>query len=283
MMAEQTAPKLSKVPFLAGDVLLLAVAGWLVLRPGPPLDVVHNALVAACVALGAWLGALPFLVEFRAARRFAEAGELASAVAQIKDLQAVGELVTAATGRWQTVQESADKTARAAKEIASQIATEARSFTEAMQKTHDAEVRNLRLEVEKLRRAEGDWLQVLVRMLDHVFALYSAGIRTGQAGLIEQLAHFQLACRDAARRLGLAPLEPVPESPFDPKLHELPEGQPAVEGGLIAAMLAPGYTYQGQLLRRAMVTLKPAESVPSAGPDEAQLPQGAADAPAERS
>ena len=131
-----------------------------------------------------------------------EANGLASTVNQIKGLTQVGEQVAVATGRWQTVQEAADKTARAAKEMSDQITAEARHFAETMEKARDAEVRNLRLEVEKLHRAEGDWLKTLIWMLDHTYALYSAGMKSGQPGLANQLGQFQNACRDAARRSG---------------------------------------------------------------------------------
>ena len=274
-MSERTAPKLNKTPFLVGDALLLAVAAWLVFRAGPPLNLWHNALVAGCVALGAWLGIMPFLIEFRTALRFAEADRLASAVEQIQRLQSVGDQIASATGRWQTVQEAADQTSRSAKEIADQITTEARKFAESMEKAHDAEVRNLRLEVEKLHRAEGDWLQVVVHTLDHVFALRMAAVRAGQTGLIEQLGNFQNACRDVARRIGLTAVEAAPGTPFDEAIHQVHEGQAPADGAVIAQMLATGYTYQGQLVRPVLVTLKsanPAAPEKPSAPEEARLP-----------
>jgi molecular chaperone GrpE (heat shock protein) len=270
-MVEPLTPRLNKLPFIVGDVLLLALAGWLVLHVQPPLDVVRELLVVVCVALGAWLGVLPFLVEHRTQVRLAEAGGLASAVEQVQGLRTVGEQVSAATGRWQTVQESADRTARTAKEIADQISTEARSFSESMQKAHDAELKNLRLEVEKLHRAEGDWLQVTVRLLDHVYALYSAGVRSGQAGLAEELTRFQNACRDSARRIGLTPLEAA-NVPFDERIHQLPDESKPPEGSEVVETLATGYTYQGQLVRRVMVRLKPAaQAEPATGAGENQI------------
>jgi hypothetical protein len=256
-MAEHASPRLNKLPFLAGDVLLIVVGAWLALRPGPPLDLWHNLLLAGCVLAGAWLAVVPFLVEHRTQARLAEAGGLSSTVEQIKGLQAVGEKVSAATARWHSAQEAAEQTARAAREMANQITTEARSFSESMQKAHDVEVRNLRLEVEKLRRAEGDWVQVLVRMLDHVYALHSAGLRSGQPELSAQLGQFQNACRDAVRRVGLVALEAAPDSPFEDRMHELPPGAEAQKTGLVAQTLATGFTYQGQLIRRVLVTLKP--------------------------
>jgi molecular chaperone GrpE (heat shock protein) len=282
-MDAQPGPRLNKVPFLAGDLLLLAAAAWLVLRAGPAPDVWRDLLVVVCVGTGAWLAALPFLAEHRAGVRLAEAGELASTIEQVKGLQAVGQQVAGATARWQSVQDSAERTTQAAREMAEQITQEARSFAESMQKAHDVEVRNLRLEVEKLHRAEGDWLQVLVRVMDHVHALYAAGAQSGQPQLAAQLGHFQRACREAIRRVGLAALEAEPDAPWDERLHELPPGAAAVKEGCIAQTLATGFTYQGQLLRRILVAVKPPPEPPQADPTSAESASGASPPTAEPS
>ena len=268
-MPQDTNPSLNKLPFLVDDALLVLTAAWLATSVGPGLDPWRLGLVAVCVALGAWLGALPFILEHRAQVRLAEASGLADTVEQVKGLQTVGSQVAEATARWQSVQASADKTAATAKEIATQITTEARHFAETMQKAHDAEIRNLRLEVEKMRRSEGDWLQVIVRMLDNVYALYSAGVHSGQPGLVEQFTQFQNTCRDAARRVGLVAVEAVPDAPFDKQVHQLPEGVNPVEGGRIAQTLATGYTYQGQFVRPVLVLLKQTDLPQPADP---QLP-----------
>ena len=60
-MFEQSAPKLNKLPFLAGDLLLVAVTAWLALRPGPPPDLWRSVIIAACARPGrlAGRGAVP--------------------------------------------------------------------------------------------------------------------------------------------------------------------------------------------------------------------------------
>ena len=65
---------------------------------------------------------------------------------------------------------------------------------------------------------------------------------------------------DTARRLGLVPLVPPPDVLFDAKQHQLLDGQTAKEGSAIGDLIAPGYTFQGQLLRLPVVTVK--ESAP---------------------
>ena len=257
MTSEQSRPRLNKLPFLVGDGLLLAAAGWLAWHGDTAGSWWLSVLMVACTALGVWLGTLPFLVEYRAELAHAETKTLATTVDQIIGLQRVGEQVTTATGRWQVAQEAADTTVRSAREIAERMTEETRKFTEFMQQTHDAEVRNLRLEVEKLRRVEADWLQVMVRVMDHIYALYLAGVRSGQPELATELAQFQNACRETVRRVGLVPLEFPADTLFDDRVHQVPENAPASTSGRIAQTVATGFTFQGQLLRRALVLRQP--------------------------
>jgi molecular chaperone GrpE (heat shock protein) len=185
-------------------------------------------------------------------------------VAQIGKVEAAAEQIRLATSLWQGVQEQSGRTAAAAKEIAGRMTEEAKAFAEFMQKANDTEKGTLRLEVEKLRRAEADWLQVLVRILDHTFALNQAAARSGQRNVIEQLAHFQNACRDVTRRIGLVPIDVAPGEPFDAEKHQPFE----VSGELppaacVAETVATGFTYQGQPIRRPLVRLQVAVQTPA--------------------
>src|SRR5439155_23179818 len=112
-------------------------------------------------------------------------------------------------------------TAGAARQIAERMGAEVRGFAEFMEKVNDREKATLRLEVEKFRRAETEWLQVLMRMLDHVYALHVGALRSSQPALIEQVGNFQNACREAARRIGLAPFIAAEAEPFDGQRHQL--------------------------------------------------------------
>jgi molecular chaperone GrpE (heat shock protein) len=134
------------------------------------------------------------------------------------------------------------------------MTAEAKSFAEFMQRANDAEKSTLRLEVEKLRRSEGDWLQISTRLLDHIYALNQAAARSGQTGLIQQLGNFQAACRDVTRRIGLVPFLAEPGTPFDPNLQQpLDEKSQPAPGAVVAETVVTGFTFQGQLLRRAVV------------------------------
>ena len=150
-----------------------------------------------------------------------------------------------------------------------------KDFIAFMQKANDSEKATLRLEVDKLRRTESDWLQVIVRMLDHTYALYQAAVNSGQPHLVQQLGNFQFALRDAARRIGLAPFVPAPNEPFDPKMHQPADEKSKPEpGAVVVETIATGFTYQGQMLRPALVALQTpgtekADEAPK--PDEPRL------------
>jgi len=209
---------------------------------------------------------MPFLLEYRLLLKLAEAQTLTSVTGQLQTLEEIAGQIGAATGQWCTVQEHAGKTAAQAQQISDRMTAEAKAFTEFLQRANDNEKATLRLEVDKLRRGEAEWLQVLVRIIDHVHALHSGAVRSGQPRVIEQIAGFQSACHDAARRLGLVPFIASPDEPFNPQRHQLMDVEAApARSATISETIAAGYNLQGQLLRPALVRLRENGSIDTAG------------------
>jgi molecular chaperone GrpE (heat shock protein) len=257
-MQESTAPRLAKWPFFLGNALLLALFAWFTLHQTKTRMNAWEVLgCLGCVALGAFFTIWPFVLEYRAASKVVETATLTTVVSQVQNLEQLAAQIGSATAQWQTVQESADKTARTATEIAKGMANEAKSFQEFLQQANDGEKATLRLEVDKLRRIEAEWLQVLVRILDHVHALNRAAANSRQPTVIEQLGRFQNACHDAARRVGLTPFIAAAEEKFDTQKHQVLDGQSKpVEGASVDETVANGYTFQGKLLRQAVVRVR---------------------------
>jgi molecular chaperone GrpE (heat shock protein) len=255
-MRDQSEFKLHKLPFFIGDAMLLGAAFFIYFQSKLPMGAWQIFFIVVCVAGGAVLGIMPFLLEYRLAMKLAQANALADVVPQIQNVHGVAQQISSATSQWQSVQEQADKTAGLAKQLSERMSAEVKGFTEFMQRSNDTEKANLRLEVEKLRRMETDWLQVLVRMLDHVYALHQGAVRSGAPKLIEQLGHFQTACRDAARRVGLVPYAANAAEPFDAQKHQLVDVEAkASPGATVSETVASGYTFQGRLIRPALVRL----------------------------
>ena len=268
-MSELTAPKIPKWPFIVGDVWLLLMA-WLVYFESDP-EAPFNGLEAfwcfACVATGAWVMVWPFLKEFQARADLTEATELAASVEKISSLEVLAKQVENATEQWLHVEDRANEINATSKEIAGRINAEAREFTEFLQKANDAEKNHLRLEVDKLNRAQVDWVKVVTGMLDHVFALNQAGRQSGQEKLVRQLDNFQAACRDVARRVGVVTHLPKPEEEFDAAKHQLRDSEAEPEAGAkIIGIAAQGLSHQGQVLRKAVVVIE-GEELGEAPPD----------------
>jgi molecular chaperone GrpE (heat shock protein) len=256
--------KVPKWPFFTGDAVMLGFAYFFILRA--PQSVHHWEIAVLCVAFGAVLSLIPFYLDYRAMGKALEVNALGAVSEKIQKLDTLSAQINAVTNRWENIQEAlqadAGKTSAAAKQIADKMAEEVRQFNEFMQKMNDSEKATLRLEVEKMHRAEGEWLQVLVRILDNVFALHTAAVRTGDPKFAEPIANFQNACRGTARRIGLTPFVAEPDEKFNAERHQVAgnKERPA-DGAVIAETVGVGYTFQGKLLRPAFVRLRDASAL----------------------
>lgn len=281
-MNQSPAPRVNKLPFLFTDLLFVGVALAIIYRSQHPIGGAVVFGVVACVALGAWACLTPFLRDHDTDVKFAESDRLIDTVSQIQQLKLVGSTIQAASAQWQTFQENSSTATASMKQLADQLSGEARAFAESMQKANDAEKSHLRLEVEKLKRSETDWVKLNVTLLDHVFALYQAGVKSGQQRVIQQLTGFQLACRDVVRRVGLVPFEPRPGDAFNPKVHQLhgePRDLPAE--AQVGDVLAPGYSFQGQMIRPALVSLGGEPAAVEAGEENSVSENSGSNVPAD--
>ena len=262
-MSHVTVPKVPKWPFLLGDFLLVALAlglAWQVHTGSLHSSNTTLLGIIGSVALGAWLLCRPFLREYEAAVQSSERTDLSGTLAQIRHLEGVGQQVTSAAAQLNHASQSLGQVEEAARTLTTKISEERTQFAQFLQNFNDQEKQTLRLELDKLRRGEQEALQVLVHLLDHTFALYQAGSRSGQPALVHQLTQFRAACLDAVRRLGLAAQEAEPGIGFNPEIHQTHDGQEVPAGAPIAGTFACGYTFQGAPLRRIVVLTQEAAS-----------------------
>jgi len=271
-MRDSTAPRPVKLPFFIANVVLLGAAYFVYMQSEKPLGTAPLGLLVACVAVAAFFGVFPFVLEFRALLKLAESESLQSVVGQINQLESIATQISGATARWQGVQEAATNTAASARSISEAMATEVKGFTKFMEKAQESERATLQLEVQKLRRAEADWLQVLIHFLDHTYALHKAAARSTHRGVADQVSAFQTACRDVARRVGLSPFAATSMEPFDAERHQVMEDTGKVpEGAVVAETIATGYTYQGRIVRPALVQLQKEGDAQISSPDTHEI------------
>ena len=246
------------------QLFLLAFAYFVVWKSQHPIGQSEVLLCIVVAAFAAAIGAVPFILDYRVVLRLMEINALGSVAEQIQNLEALSSKIHAATNEWTTAQAQAEKTSAASREIADRMTSEVREFAGFMQKMNDSEKATLRLEVEKLHRGEGEWLQVLVRIFDHIFALHAAAVRSGDAKFSNPIGDFQNACRGTVRRIGLTPFVAEPDEPFDPEKHQVAgsKTKPPADA-IVVETVAAGYTFQGRFLRHALVRIgEPKKSAP---------------------
>jgi molecular chaperone GrpE (heat shock protein) len=271
-MTNRPPPTLAKWPFILTDVVILVGVAWLiryVLPPKTTLDYLAMLTFIVLWMIASWYSILPWIKEYQAQTKFVESESLTSAVEQISRLEEVGARVQTATASWQSAQDAAVRVTNVAREIEERIKADSKDFMEFAERVSNEEKQHLRLEIDKLRRAEAEWLQVSARMLDHTFALTAAALRSGQPNLATQMTNFQNACREAARRVGLVAFHPAAGDLFDDRSQQLEDAnaKPA-EGSVVSDILATGYTFQGQLLRKALVRLSNSPGSPQPEPQQ---------------
>ncbi|MCX6882642.1 MAG: nucleotide exchange factor GrpE [Verrucomicrobia bacterium] len=257
-MSNAPTPKLPYWPFLILNVFLAGLAMWLLSKILPPRDQSQVFLALGCLATGAlaaWIGCQPFLRNFAAQVRGCENQQLKVAVDRIQQLETLGFQINEATSRWQTAQDSAAKTVLTASQMCDRMTTETRTFEEFMGNAQRTEIEHQKLEVDKLKRGEREWLQAAATIFDHLFALHGAAVQSGQSSVITQISQFQNACRESVRRVGLNPFIPAVGEPFDPRSQQTVQSEAAPTDEVpIKTILACGFTYQGQLIRHALVS-----------------------------
>jgi molecular chaperone GrpE (heat shock protein) len=258
-MSEVSDWKISKWPFFTANAVLIFVPAALIAKSAHPISAGHMGIATACVALGTVLGCLPFILEYRAVKKLVEVNAVTGVAGQLQDLKTCSAQIAAAAEQWAFVQDAtkgnAEKTTAAAREISERMAKEVREFNEFQGKLNDSEKAALRLEADKLRRVEGEWLQVVARILDHVFALHNAATRSGQPELADQIGNFQHVCHDTARRVGLVPFGATVGEKFDGQKHRAHGVENPPADAVIAEFLAPGLSFQGRMLRPVLVRL----------------------------
>jgi len=259
-------------PFITLDLLFLGLAFLMFKNMNHPLGALEAAEIILCAVGAAICFSLPFLRRNANDAALAQAEAVAGAVKEIQKLESVGQQINLATTQWQGVQEHATKTVDAAREVADSMAAEAKSFVEFLKKANESEKAHLRIEVDKLRRAEGQWLEVLVRIMDNIHALNLAAIQTGKANLIGQIGQFHNNCREAVRRIGLVPIVVEPDAAFDATTQDLFEGEKATDDSKVGQTVACGYTYQGQVVRKPVVLLQTGKTVKPEGHAQDILP-----------
>ena len=211
-----------KWPFFLSDIIFIGLGYWIstLIRGEPESWQIISIMV--CAVFGTGFAVAPFYFEYRAEAKAVEIAQLTSVAKEVNKMENVAAQISEATENWEAVQEQSTQTAKLAEEIAQGIAASVKEHDAFMAQAGNEEVGALKLEVEKLRRAEVDWVNTLVATLDLVYRLERSAVASGKEQFIRTMGQFQGQCRDTARRVGLVAFEAENGVPFDSDQHALP-------------------------------------------------------------
>src|SRR3954469_14568125 len=107
-MRQTPEPGIHKWPFFIGDAVFVGAAYFIFYQSKLPMGAWQIFFVVLCVAGGAWLGIMPFLLEYRLALKLIETEALTTVTAQVQGIEALARQITSATSQWHGVQEQAE-------------------------------------------------------------------------------------------------------------------------------------------------------------------------------
>ncbi len=152
-------PRLNKLPFILGDVALLATA-FLLAKYGPqPLSTGMVVTIACCVIVAAALGVAPFLADAFADEREATKERHDLMELQVKRLHVATESLTRAAAQIKSVEEAAHKSAHAAETLPYRMQEKLAEFNEALAEKEENDHEALEQEVTDLRAADSTQLK----------------------------------------------------------------------------------------------------------------------------
>ncbi|NCC60378.1 MAG: nucleotide exchange factor GrpE [Verrucomicrobiae bacterium] len=271
-----------KAPFVVTDLVLILTAIGILTFTQHPLSGSAVWTITLLVFSGAWIAVTPWIMEQRSKTKLAELEGLKGVEESIQKMNSFSDGVNSALLSLSNVQEIAQASAKRAAEAEEKIAQYGLDFEERFSKAANYEKSALQLEIDKLKRIEKDWVSSASGMLDHILALASAGIHSGKPEIAEQMKRFRAACLDIASHAGIQPYMPAPTDLYDPEKHAVPPNAPTPAAeAKIARVLAPGFIYQGVLIRKAMILTEDMEFTQEAGAPAKGVTHSFASTPAE--
>ena len=86
-MRDVAEPRIAKWPFISGDAVFLGAAWFIYFQSKLPMGAWQIFFMVVCVAGGAWLAIMPFLLEYRLTVKLLETSALTSAVDRLQNVE----------------------------------------------------------------------------------------------------------------------------------------------------------------------------------------------------
>jgi len=288
-MKFEDVPRLSKLPFILGDIALLLLAGLIATRhPHPFSQTLPLLIITGCFFVGIVATMIPFIVNNARDQEEAAAALRRELGEQFKRLMAASEHLQHATAQLKTIEEIATKNLQAAEKLPYRLQEKIAEFTQQLAETESEEKEALEQELAMLRSTEGERLAAAADKIAKTTAEWTkleADTRKqlAAAGQLEQKLAGALAAIDAkitvldlsvqaANRVSATP--PPAASATAAAARTEAEPAPVVPADTAATSPEPGSTEPG----RSVEPAQPAEALakadtPAAAPKPPRKPR----------
>ena len=162
-MKFEDVPRLSKLPFILGDIALLLLAGLIATRhPHPFAQPLPLLIITGCFFVGVVAAMIPFIVNNARDQEEAAAALRRELGEQFKRLMTASEHLQHATAQLKTVEEIATKNLQAAEKLPYRLQEKMAEFNQQMAETENEEKEALEQELAMLRSTESERLATTV-------------------------------------------------------------------------------------------------------------------------
>ncbi|HWA86885.1 MAG TPA: hypothetical protein VG710_11725 [Opitutus sp.] len=241
--------KLPKLPFLIGDVVLLAAAWYIASRHPGGLHSADVAAITTCVAVGAVLGVVPFLADYARKQDELLDDRQRALEALARTVTSAAEQISIAAGGFNEIAELAHKNLRQAETLPHKLQEKIAEFNAQLDNAREDDREELEKELTDLRAAESERLAAVAAKVEKAVAELTrldadvqkqvAARSDLVAGVTDALAKASAAAiasiSDAqakALAAGAAPHTPPPPAPSaepPPTAEPAPAAAPAAE------------------------------------------------------
>lgn len=196
MQLPDEAPKLPKLPFLIGDGLLLVTAVLIAQRSDSPLSGTALLAIVACVAVGAALAAVPYLVDYARRQDAALLDRQNSLEALARTTAASAEQIGIAASGLHEIAELVQRNLKHAEQLPQKLQEKINEFGRQRDEAIVAENEALTQEVNSLRASEAEKLEAAATRVHRT---------VGELAKWEQTLQSQIqAAREFVERLPVA-------------------------------------------------------------------------------
>ena len=157
-MKFDNAPRLSKLPFILGDIALLALASFIAARHSDPISALPLFFITFCVVAGIVALMIPFLVNYARDQEDTASALRHELGEQFKRLIAASEHLQNSTIQLKSIEEVATKNVQAAESLPYRLQERIAEFNQQLLAAENKDKARLEQELARLRSAESERL-----------------------------------------------------------------------------------------------------------------------------